>query len=620
MKKITAVLLSLMLVLGAVAPAMAEGAYKDETVYVLATGDGEARKVIVSDWLKNPEGAETLADATNLADVENVKGDEAFDGSAWAAAGKDIYYQGTSEEPLPVQMKITYTLDGEALSAEEIAGKSGRVTIRFDYLPQLTGKAAVGETEETMYVPFAVVTAALLDNDVFTNVEVENGYLVNDGDHSVAAGVVLPGMQENLDLDPETLELPAYIEISADAENFALPLTLSVATNELFSYDGEADASSMMDDLNEAVGKLTDAMAQLLDGGSQLADGLETLLAKAGELSDGVSALSTGLETLDENSAALTDGSAQVFDSLLSVANSQLAAAGQDVTLTKENYSEALDALLEQTDVEAAAREQVETAVRAREDEVRAAVAQAVEQEVSAKVTQAVQDGVTEQVLATMNLTPEAYQAAAQACQVTEQQQAQIEGAVSAQMKTDEVQALVSQQTQAQMASDEVTALIASNTEAQVQALIEQNMASDEVQKQMAAASAQAEAARETLTALKAQLDSYNTFYTGLAAYTQGVTTAAGGAKTLNDSMPALISGVTELRDGAKALSDGIAQFNEEGVTKLADAVNDNLNGLADRLEAMCELSKTYSNYSGIADGMEGSVRFVWRTDAVESK
>ena len=98
------------------------------------------------------------------------------------------------------------------------------------------------------------------------------------------------------------------------------------------------------------------------------------------------------------------------------------------------------------------------------------------------------------------------------------------------------------------------------------------------------------------------------------------MTTASGGAKTLNDSMPALISGVTELRDGAKALSDGIAQFNEEGVTKLADAVNDNLNGLADRLEAMCELSKTYSNYSGIADGMEGSVRFVWRTDAVESK
>ena len=159
MKKLTAVLLSLLLVLSAVVPALAEGETKDETVYVIATADGEARKVIVSDWLTNPDGAGTLADVSTLAGVENVKGDETFDGTVWAANGRDIYYQGTSEETLPVELKITYTLDGEALTAAEIAGKSGRATIRFDYT--LTDAARI-EGAQARYIPFAVVTGALL--------------------------------------------------------------------------------------------------------------------------------------------------------------------------------------------------------------------------------------------------------------------------------------------------------------------------------------------------------------------------------------------------------------------------------------------------------------------------
>lgn len=656
MKKLTAVLLSLLMALCAVVPGLAEGAAKDETVYVLATADGEARKVIVSDWLTNPDGAQTLADVSTLAGIENVKGEETFDGTVWVANGKDVYYQGTSEEPLPVELKITYTLDGQTLSAAEIAGKSGRATIRFDYM--LTDAARV-ESANARYIPFVVVTGALLDNDVFTNVEVSNGYLVNDGDHTIVAGAALPGMNENLDIDPEDVEFPSYIEIAADVENFALPLTLSLATNEAFSL-ADADEIDVMDDLNDTVAKLSDAMTQLEDGASQLQDGtgelldganaltdgadalqagLATLQESSGELTDGVNALTDGLATLSGNSAALTEGSAQVFDSLLAVANSQLAAAGQDVVLTIDNYSETLDALLAQTDVEAAAREKVEAAVLAREDEVRAAVTKAVEAEVAEQVNAAVEAQVTEQVLAALNMTPEAYQAALEAGQVTDEVKAQIEGAVKAHLASDEVKALAAQHLQAQMESADVTAIIDANTQQQLDALIEQNMASDDVRKQIAAASEQAQAARESLTALKTQLDSYNAFFTGLAAYTQGVDSAASGASALGEGVPALVSGVTELHEGAKSLADGAAQlrdgvqslydgttelldglneFDAEGVAKLADAVNGDLNGLVERAKDMLNASKSYSNYSGLAENVEGSVRFIWRTDAIE--
>ena len=110
---------------------------KEETVYVLASADGTVEKVIVSDWLKNAGGSASLADNARLDGVENVKGSESFtlsgDTRVWDAQGNDIYTRGTTEQDLPVSMTVRYTLDGKAISPEELAGKSGRVAIRFDY-------------------------------------------------------------------------------------------------------------------------------------------------------------------------------------------------------------------------------------------------------------------------------------------------------------------------------------------------------------------------------------------------------------------------------------------------------------------------------------------------------
>lgn len=647
MKKFLAAVLSVLLLC---AP-MSAGAYaaeeempdtKSETVYVLCGADGEVQKVLSSCHIENEEEKDELSDVSDLEDITVVKGDADFtageDGAlTWKAAGKDVYYQGTSAKTPPVSVKLTYTLDGEEIPAGDVDGVTGRLTLRVEYENALQADGADAT------VPMLFLTGLVLDNSQAENIEVTNARAADDGTHTVVLGAALPGIRDCFDLeDREDLpELPDHIEISADVTDFKAPMTLTVVTSEPFSA---ADVSGFdkADDLRSSVTDLTDAMAQLIDGSGQLYDGLATLSDKAaeltegvGKLSDGSQALADGLDTLAENSDDLTGGAAQIFDALLAQANGALAAAGLTLPeLTADNYAEELDSLLDGSFVEASAEEQVEQAVRASEADVRAAVTQAVQEQVEAQVLEAVTEEVRTQVLAALNMTPEDWQAGIDAGLVTEDQQAQAEAAVQQQLASDEVQAMIENQTAEQMASDQVASLIDRQTEAQIDELIGENMASDQVIAQEEAASEQLSAAAETIGTLKAQLDQVHEFVTGLAAYTDGVASAQAGARELNEGVGLLLNGapgsdgqparegvtalpegVDALRDGALELQEGIQKLDEEGIQKLADAVNGDLAELADTVRGLLDASRGYTTFSGLAEDMTGTVRFIIRTD-----
>lgn len=515
---------------------------KDETVYVLARADGSVEKIIVSDWVKNARGGDLIDDVTRLTEIENVKGDETYtlggnDACVWDARGSDIYYQGSIEEELPVCVAVSYTLDGAAISPEELAGKSGKVAIRFDYANNQYEMVSVNGKQEKIYVPFAMLTGVLLDNEVFSNVSVSNGKIVNDGDRTIVAGLAFPGLQDSLGLDRDTLDLPEYVEITADVEGFALETTVTLAANGLFNdVANEAGELDGLDDLDGKLDELTDAMDQLLDGSSRLYDGLCTLLDRSKELISGIdrlaagaaqlkqgadglsagasqlqvgaAALSQGLDQLAGQNETLNGGAVQVFQNLLATANAQLAAAGvQAPELTVENYAQVLEV-----------------------------------------------------VIASAGESPTGQQVAA----------------------------------------------------------------------------------------LKASLDSYNGFYQGLQSYTAGVAQSAAGAGELNtgvgsvkdgadslsagagqlydgilamqNSAPALIDGVTQLRDGAMELSNGLKEFDEQGVQKLVDAFDGDLGGLMDRVDAVKAVSERYNSFSGVSPEMDGQVKFIWRTEAVEAQ
>ena len=614
MKRLCAVLLSLALCCALACPALGE-TDKDETVYILADAQGAARKIIVSDWLKNPQGADTLPDVSTLENIENVKGLETFENGLWNAAGKDIYYQGESQAQLPLDMRVSYALDGQEIAPEALAGKSGRVTIRFDF--------TVSQKQAGVSVPFAVVTAALLENDVFTDVQVTNGQLVNDGERTLVVGAALPGLQSSLGLTEDQLALPEYVEISAQAEGFALPVTAALASCEPFALL-PVERLDSVEDLKQAAKKLDDGMARLIDGGTQLYDGLATLETKSGELAQGVSQLNDGLAQLTAQNDTLNSACDQMFAALLAAANEQLAAASPDApALTQENYAAVLDQLiaaLSPEGVAAAARQQVEQAVRQQEDTIRQAVEAAVREQAAAQVRQAVEEGVREKALAALDTTPEAYAAALEAGKIPQEQQRQLAAALEQQMASDAVQALIQQQTDAQMQSQEAVQAVAQNVEAQVQALVEQQMQSDAVQAQVQAAEAQYQSALESLTALRAQLESFQAFHDGLAAYTQGAASAAAGAAQINEAMPALTQGVSQLRSGAMQLKTGLTVLNASGIQRITGLAGDNLDDLMARVRAIVAAAQDYQSFSGVAPSAQGAVRFIWRTDAIEAK
>ena len=678
---------------------------KDETVYVLAGADGTVQKIIVSDWIKNAMAADSLEDKTELSDIENIKGDESFtlggdNSCVWDAQGNDIYYQGNIEKELPVQMSVCYTLDGQAIAPEALAGQSGHVTIRFDYQNMQYEEVLLDGKTEKIYVPFTMLTGMLLDTEVFRNVTISNGKLINDGDRIAVVGIAFPGLQEDLAISKEKLDIPDYVEISADVENFEMGMTMTLATTELF---GAIDSDKLdLHELSDAMAELTDAMDQLMDGSSQLYDGLCTLLEKSGDLVSGINKLaegaaqlkagaesldsgaaqlqagaaqlSSGLNTLNANSSSLNGGARQVFSSLLSMANTQLSEAGLSVpALTIDNYASVLDgviASLDDTAVYQAALEQVTATVNANrgmiEEKVTEAVQAQVEAEVSAQVTAAVQETVTQAVheneaqfraaviQQALGMTVEEYKAAIEAGLVTQEQQDAVNAAVEAamqaeidaRMQREEIQAQINAVTQQtvgeQMQSDEIQALIASNTELQVQQAISEAMSSDAVQAQLSAA---AEGAKSVI-ALKSSLDSYNAFYLGLITYTSGVSSAAAGAnelktgadalkagtselsagaaellqgiQTMKDSAPALVDGITQLRDGSMELSDGFKQFNKEGIQKLIEAVDGDLDGLSNRIRVTADVAKHYTSFSGISEDMDGDVKFIYKTDSIE--
>lgn len=560
------------------APQQAAEDISANNVYIIAGAGGDTKKVIVTDSIKSRLGA----GSGTVYDVDGNK----------VAGVEDVCAS------LPVRLSISYTLNGVSVTPEELTGKSGSVTIRIDYENTRAEQHSINGRQETLYSPYIALTAMALDSDVFSNVSITNGSLVNDGSRTVAAGLAFPGLAESLDIDGDKLDIPGYIEISAYARDFDFGGTFTIVTNEPFREASKKEKDEDIldaDELSDSMDKLSDAMDKLMDGSGELYDGLRTLLDKSYELVDGINRLADGayelypgaakldsgagelyggLSRLASNNAELNGGTKKVFDSLLSAATKQLRAAGIDESmapdLTIENYGKVLDSLAGGMSVS--------------RDEIRAQVEAAVRQEVLAGV------------LAKFNLTLEDYSALPD----DDPGKAAIDAAVDAQMQSEAVQAQIEEITEEKYQA-------ASQGAGQIQAL-------------------------------KAQLDEYNKFYTGLNDYTAGVSEAqagaaklAGGAaelksgtaqlysgtaelysgvKKMQDSTPELIDGVRRLTDGSKELRDGIVKLNDEGIQKLIDAFDGDLSGLSDRLKALRDMADSELTLGGLKE----QPRFIYKS------
>lgn len=589
--------LALTLAAGCAMPAFAAGKSsfsKSETVYAVMNGDGSIKSTTVSEHLYSASGLANVTDKTTLTDIQNTESDAEFTQNGeelvWNTNDTDVYYKGNTDKALPIDVKVTYALDGQEAALEDIIGKSGHLTVTVNLKNNETGTVNVNGKDRTIVTPLITAVGVILGGDA-ANVTAEHGMIESAAKSSVAAFVTLPGVKDSLSglLPDEVDSIEDYLQdtvtVEADVEDFTCPQvmvacatsTAALGTSNVFDLSSINDLTDGINQLNDAMSQLMDGASQLVDGTSQLAggvlallDGANTLNNGAAALDDGLGQLTNGLDTLSANNAALNAGAQQVADGVLASANKTLKEGGLiDEDMTWSNYEAVIDNILTMNDKTLAAGR-------------RKIVRTVWEQAPSFKDSQ---------------LDLALYLSATKTNH-------DLEAALKL-MQNFDASMLTG-------ALEMVTNADAKNTaKAELKYQVENSQDMADVR------------------ALKTSLSQIQFFVSSVNQYTAGVQTAADGAhsakdgsaqlaagtKTLYDGVNTLNTGAGQLNDGAGRLNDGLNQFNEEGISKLTGALDqDQLHGLKTVLDEMIDRLNDYTSFAGAPDDAESSVKFVYKT------
>ncbi len=646
---------------------------KTETVYVKSDAKGNPREITVQTKLKNTSDGDTIEDYTNLTDIKNKEGDEAFTQNAdgtltWENHGEDITYEGTGSEELPVDVTISYELDGQPIEPEELAGKSGSLKIRFDYKNKTTQTIKVEGKEEQVSVPFAVISTMLLSDDHATNIKVENGKVMDIDGQKLVVGYACPGLTKSLKLatyEPtEDIDIPEYVEVTADVTDFSLDFTATIIFSGLLEEMDLKDLDDV-DEMSDNMKKLEEATDKLSDGAGTLEDGMKTYqtyldqyLSGVTALDQGAGALESGLQVMNEKKGDLQAGATLLKESLTTLHDTLAAiqipqgssvdlsgmetAAKQleeDGTKLNEVLTEMGTGLAEMQELakevaayQATVETQLETAKAALDAIDWTKLDQAVRTDSQTKADAAI-DSAMQKALENYGLSPEEIQAAAGEVKT------EVNGALEQISVSDEAKAQIEKAKEALEAIPTITIPeVSLDTEKLTETL-------SDMQKQMKilagysttlgtvsqTAAASLQELQTGLTALQtgtAQLqEGSGQLEAGVAAFGEGIqqlyqgsTALHQGSGQLSSAGTALISGLDTMISGMDSLHQGLIKFDEDGIQELSDLTGKDLTSLANRIRALKKADGKYENYGGIREGESGSVRFIVETDEIKAE
>lgn len=325
-KKIVAIVMCLMMLFSSsavLADSSINQVTKDENVYIILNSDGTIDKEIVSCWLHSDEGLKNVNDSSYLTNITNVKSDvvPSIDGETvkWDTEDTDVYYSGTIEKVAPVSVAITYTLDGEEITAEDLIGKTGTVSISLKFANNIKEEKVINGESRDIYTPFAVAVVMDFPNKIFTSVQSENSQIITDANNQIVYHLSFPGLKENFDgLLDDTLKsvkenLSDEYTITASVENFEMPKILIAVTSDLVQL-GDVDIKTQMTTLSEGLTELESASTELEDGVALLSETLIDMDGKMGELKNGYSLYNEALGDALTGSVELIKGSSQLMN------------------------------------------------------------------------------------------------------------------------------------------------------------------------------------------------------------------------------------------------------------------------------------------------------------------
>ena len=620
---------------------------KDETVYSKLDASGSNYKTIVSTHIENTENEELIKDLSDLLNVKNTSGDETFtqDGSTftWNANKNDIYYQGESQKDLPIECKVKYELDGKELSANEIAGKSGKVKITLQYTNKEERTVTVNEKKVKMYVPFVVVAGTIVKNENNQNITISNGKVINDGTKTTVIGMAMPGLQESLGVSANEVEIPSNIEITMDATDFE--------TNGIFSYvtpkvleEEDINAFDKLDEIYAQLNTLQSSMNQIQEGANTLKDGAKTYSEKSQEfnnamnqVSEGVSSVNsnysqidTGITTINQGSTSLKNGAEQL-NAGIGELSSQLTSMPDSIEALYAGSTQVLNGLND-TQANGKTTPGLVTGVNTIVESLQTSnegLNKALEN------LSATSQG-TIKALTANNKTLKAVQ---QALGATEESKAanktMIEN-LEKQIKANEE--IIAKYNQYKAGADTQKKELAKKVSSSKESLTTVTKGMTTLRNAMTQVNA---GLGQLNTASKKLPDALNQLSAGSKSLVSGTKTLSAGANKLSKGSTALKSGIQtldtstqqlttangQLTEGAKTLSDGattlaegIQTFNEQGIKKICNYINGDLRDVAERTEKLTELSKEYNNFTMLNDGNEGEVKFIMIIDAVKKQ
>lgn len=604
---------------------------KTESVYVTARANGSVKKIKVKETLKNPGSNADIEDYSKLTNIRNTDGEETYteigDGNlVWQNKGEDISYEGESSEKLPVSVKVRYFLDGKEMKAKNMAGVSGKIKIRFEYMNKTEQRVEMDGKEETVKVPFTALSALVLPSDTFSNVEVSNGKVMDQDGQSIVLGLAFPGLADSLglkDYEPtEDIDLSDYVEVTADAKDFSLDFTATILSSGLFS---EMD----MDDLNDAenltdsMDKLTDASSKLVDGTDELASGLSQMQSYMGEYVNGVDALNSGaktlgavLGTLNSNGTKLKEGAVQIKNGLgtLSGALEKVqipdgeGAVSEAAGEVGKNAEETLKKLAELRSNVEAARESVEAInTESVNEQIRKEASSLAKSQLETTLNDMVTSGT-----------------------IAEEQKQQILGNYNPDMEKLDISGYV-QNIQKQLVDIQgvLTATDAEGLHSSLEQLNTGITALKGYAGQLASLSGNVTYLKGALAQLNtavAKLSAGSESLTGgIEAYTSGVSQIYAGANAFTDGTEKLSAagsqlntGMTALTSGGNTLAEAMKEFDKEGIQKLSDLAGDDLENVLHNVKAVKKADESYQSFGEIKEGQKGEVKFIIETKEIK--
>ncbi len=610
--------------------APADGFYKEEAVYVKTDASGKAETTTVTEWLKHTGDGE-VSDVTELENIENIKGDEKFtkEGGTltWKAEGEDIYYQGTTDKELPVEVKVSYRLDGKDISADKLKGKDGKVEIRIEYVNKLKETVSVNGEDTELYAPFTMVTALMLPTEEYKNVEVDHGRIVSDAEKDIVLGLAFPGLKENLKLSDIDVDIPESVTITADVKNASVGPTITVASadvmdqlglDEISDFDGLEDSVAS---LSDAADKLTEGSRDAADGSRTLADGAGTLDEKGTELVNGVNSIADGVSKYTGGVSSLASGGTKVADGARSVQegakNIQGGIAGaktgaEELQAGIGNFGDGVTAAM--GDI-SGGLSNVDSALQAAlnalsgsggtisADVVPTKSADAIVANAMAQVPGDLSDEQAAQVRNALTAAvQEAYNS--QKAVVTQSAPSAADASVYIQNAKAGIGAM---QTSISNKSTELSAGLTQLKDGSYDLASGLGQLSD-------GSAALVTGTEELVNGAQALSDGANTLNTSGSVLTDGVLRLQKGSAQLASGTGQLRDGADALAEGNESLADGMSEFKTSGIDKLTEVFDGDIRNVTERIDAMSEVGRNYTSFAGIKEGTPGSTKFIIET------